>query len=181
MKRALIFLCIAFCSLISACTSTKINQSSQWQAFDSHAKWGIMPFTNYTQTPQAGEKAASIMAGLLRSRNIQHVTVYQRPGSCKTILACPHKELTNTQVRLWAKKRKISYVMLGSVNEWRYKVGLDGEPAVNVTANLLDATTGKIIWNSVGSKVGGSRGSVGVIAHDLLSDMLSGLALHSQE
>lgn len=177
MKKILIFLCIISGLVMSGCTSTQISRSSQRQVFNACSRWGVVPLTNYTQTPQAGEKAATIAAGLLRTCNIKQVIVYRRPGSCKEILACPHQQLSDNQIRLWARRKRLRYVMLGSVNEWRYKVGLDGEPAVNLTLNILDVNTGKIVWNSVGSKVGGSRCSVGVVAHDLINSMLLGLVL----
>jgi outer membrane lipoprotein SlyB len=176
MKRVVIFLCLVIGLILGGCTSTRINQSKT-QALHSGVKWGVAPLVNYTQTPQAGEKAAAITAGLLQVYDVKQVVMYKRPGSCKTILACPHQQLSTGKIRAWARSRRISYVMYGSVNEWRYKVGLDGEPAVSVTLSVLDVYSGRVVWNSVGSKVGGSRGSVGVIAHDLISSMLSGLVI----
>lgn len=177
MRKVIVFLGFAICLALSGCTATKINQPAQTQVVCAGLKWGVMPLVNYTQTPQAGEKAAAITAGLLQAYDIKQVVIYRRQGACQTILACPHQQLSDTQIRLWARRKGIRYVMFGSVNEWRYKVGLDGEPAINITLNLMDVHSGKVVWSSVGSKVGGSRGSVGVIAHDLIGNMLSGMVI----
>lgn len=63
--------------------------------------------------------------------------------------------------------------MTGTVNEWRYKVGLDGEPAVSVTLKLIDMRNGRVIWSAVGSKMGSSRSSLGNVGQRLIDSMLN--------
>ena len=35
----------------------------------------------------------------------------------------------------------------GAVDEWRYKVGVDGEPAAGVTLQIIDVASGDILWS----------------------------------
>ncbi|MGD9153409.1 MAG: penicillin-binding protein activator LpoB [Gammaproteobacteria bacterium] len=177
MQRIVIVLFVSIGLLLGGCTATKINRSIYAQPLSPYCKWGVVPLANYTQSPQVGEKAAAITAGLLKAYGINNVVVYHRPGSCKTVLTCPHQIMSNYQMRLWARKAGVKYVMTGAVNEWRYKVGLDGEPAVSLTLNVIDVRSGKMVWSTVGSKVGGSRESIGVIAHELINGMLNMLVL----
>jgi len=122
MKKIVFLLVVSVCLMIGGCTTTQISHSTPTQTLNKKVKWGVVPLVNYTQTPQAGEKAAAITAGLLRVHNVNNVVVYRRPGSCKTILACPHQALSKYQIKLWARKMGVKYVMTGAVNEWRYKL-----------------------------------------------------------
>ena len=38
----------------------------------------------------------------------------------------------------WARERQARYALTGAVDEWRYKVGVDGEPAAGVTLQIID-------------------------------------------
>jgi hypothetical protein len=66
---------------------------------------------------------------------------------------------------------------MGSVQEWRYKVGIDGEPAVGVTMKVLDLSTGQIVWSVSGAKSGWSRQALSAVAQSLLTEMFDGLPL----
>ncbi|EQD28248.1 lipoprotein, partial [mine drainage metagenome] len=72
----------------------------------------------------------------------------------------------------WASQNRIQYALTGSVQEWRYKTGVDGEPAVSVTFNLVDMTTGKTVWSATGSRTGWSRSSVGSVGQTLIDQLL---------
>jgi hypothetical protein len=172
MRKLKYFLIMIISVLLVSCAATTITSSQKIPLVHVGVNWGVIPMVNNTQTPQAGEKAAAITASMLRSTSIRKVIVYKQKVSCSKILACPQQQPSMYRVRAWSRINHIHYVMMGTVNEWRYKVGLDGEPAVNVTLNLIDMSTGKIIWSAVGSKVGGSRGSLGIIAHRLIAEML---------
>jgi TolB-like protein len=72
----------------------------------------------------------------------------------------------------WASQNKIQYALTGSVQEWRYKTGVDGEPAVSVTFNLIDMTNGRVVWSATGSRSGWSRSSVGAVGQTLIDQLL---------
>ena len=38
----------------------------------------------------------------------------------------------------WARSTHARYAVTGAVNEWTYKVGLDGEPVVGIAIQLID-------------------------------------------
>ena len=64
------------------------------------------------------------------------------------------------------------YVLRGEVNEWRYKVGVDGEPAVSVTLRLVDKATHRVRWSAVASGNGWSDASLGTTAQRLFEETL---------
>ena len=77
----------------------------------------------------------------------------------------------------WAREQKIRYALAGSVDEWRYKVGVDGEPAAGVTLSILDVATGDTLWSGTGGQSGWSRQALAAVAQKLIRELLqSGLA-----
>ncbi len=69
----------------------------------------------------------------------------------------------------------VAYSLTGSVNEWKYKAGLDGEPTVSLTLRLFDNRSGEQVWSSVASRTGSASESTGVLAQKLLDKALSEL------
>jgi hypothetical protein len=61
------------------------------------------------------------------------------------------------------------YAVTGTVDEWRYKVGVDGEPAVGFTLQVLDVPTGRVLWSAAGGRTGWSREALSAVAHQLLT------------
>ena len=61
----------------------------------------------------------------------------------------------------WAKTTGAKYAVAGSVDEWRYKVGLDGEPATGISLNVIDLTSGQVYGVAVlHAQVGAEKPSV---------------------
>jgi hypothetical protein len=65
----------------------------------------------------------------------------------------------------------------GSVEEWRYKVGLDGEPVAGVTLRVIDLQNGRVLWSGSGSRSGWSRDGLSTVGHQLIGRLLSELRL----
>ena len=77
----------------------------------------------------------------------------------------------------WARERQARYALTGTVDEWRYKVGVDGEPAAGVTLQIIDVASGETLWSGAGGKSGWSREALSAVAQKLIRDLLqSGLS-----
>ena len=127
----------------------------------------VLPFENYTETPMAGLRASSIVRGVLTSKGYK---VYEG------FYPQEERDLTPQEIKKLleeVKKVGIRYAMIGSVNEWRYKTGIDGEPAVSITLKLYDLTNDAIVWGSVGSKSGWSHESLGTVAQKLIGTIIA--------
>lgn len=159
---------------LSGCTGGLVNYSSCSHVYLS-SKIAIVPFSNHTETPLAGERAMSITAALLESRGICNLVIYQNRYQGKVLFPGMNKIDSQEELMRWARHTGARYVMTGSVNEWTYKVGLDGEPVVGVSLELFDLYEGKIVWSAVGSRSGGSRIAVTTVAQELINTMLNGL------
>ncbi len=162
-----------FFFFLTACTT--INSSHQ--TVPAGVQWGIVPFTNNTEVPQAGYRAMSITKGILESNGVQTMNTFKANQTCNQLIVCPNANPSQEQIMTWARHHHLRFVMVGAVNEWVYKVGLDGEPVASVALQLYDVPNGRMIWNSVGSKIGTTRSGLSTTGQQLIREMLCSLKL----
>lgn len=136
--------------------------------------WAVLPLKNNTETPQAGQRAASIAHSVIASYGFTNVVRYSASGDDETLFdpAKPDQQQTALD---WARQQHAHYAITGAVNEWRYKVGVDGEPAVGLTFDVIEVDSGKIVWSTSGSRSGWSRSAVSAVAQRLERQLLSPL------
>ena len=162
---------LALLSLLAGC-ATVVSSASPTLA--SGDKVAILPILNLTQTPQAGARVESIAESLLLAGGRYSIKRYQG-DSDRDALFQPMGENTVQQAAAAARSQGMKFGLTGSVQEWRYKVGVDGEPAVGVSLKLINLETGEVVWNAAGNKTGWSRSSVSGVGQDLLNSLLSPL------
>ena len=136
------------------------------------AKWGIVPMVNYSQTPQAGERSEQILLSVLSSRGL-HPRVYPVSTQGEQALMDDNERLTGALE--WAREQKLDYVVSGSVEEWQYKNGLDGEPAVGISLRVLEASSGRVLWSKSGARAGWSRESLAGNAQTVIDKLVGAL------
>ncbi|MCM0290554.1 hypothetical protein FCG81_18730, partial [Pseudomonas aeruginosa] len=61
--------------------------------------------------------------------------------------------------------------------EWQYKNGLDGEPAVGVSLQVLEPASGRVLWSTSGARAGWSRESLAGAAQKVLRELVGDLRL----
>ena len=127
--------------------------------------YAVAPFENYTDTPLAGYRVASMLEGILRAKGYK---VADR------VWEYPDKEPSREEIKnfLYKSLKKADYVFFGSVNEFRYKTGIDGEPAVSVSVFLMESSTGKVIGGSSLSASGWAHESLGTVLQELLREAI---------
>jgi len=121
----------------------------------------LFRLNNYTDTPRAGMRAANIMEGILLSKGY-NVTSH-----------ISSKVPSMKKAKKIAKEDGSKYFIYGGVSEWRYKTGIDGEPAVSLQASLYKTKGAKLVWSATGSDSDWGNSSVGTTAQDLLIDMMA--------
>ena len=173
----LITLILTVTMLFQLCGCTTINTSRQSIALPHNSRIGIGLFNNNTDVPQAGYRARSIVAGLIAAKGLTRQMTYKSKSTCNQLIACPNNQPSMKDMMAWGRHYRLDWIMLGSVNEWEYKVGLDGEPAAAVTLELYQVNTGKLVWSAVGSKYGTSRSGLGNTAQELLQTMIQPLRI----
>ncbi len=161
MKRLIIVISAAF---LAACGSSHYNMLKFKP--EPKAAIAVFPLENYTESAMAGMKTASMAAGILSSRGVAVADRYS--GAQERPLV--EQELKKAMTDMAASD--VAYTLAGSVNEWKYKAGLDGEPAVSVSLRLYDNRSGLQVWSCVLSRTGRPGQSTGVLAQKLLDKAL---------
>jgi polysaccharide biosynthesis protein PelC len=147
-------------------------QHSPSPALSCAEKWAVLPFHNYSETPQAGQAVARLVENGLRSRGLGDLRFY--PANLEDSLG----EFGMTQGQYeraldWAKGQGARYGVTGSVTEWRYKSGMDGEPAVGLTLEVVDVESGKALWSAGGARTGWSSDALTGTGLKLVRTLLS--------
>ena len=143
-------------------------------ALPRDAQWGLVPMVNYSQTPQAGERSEQILLSVLSQRGLQPV-VYPAADQDDTMLFDDSERLAAGME--WAQRQGFDYVISGSVEEWQYKSGLDGEPAVGISLRVLEPATGRVLWSNSGARAGWSRESLSGTAQKVLRELTDEMRL----
>ena len=156
------------------CTTVDIQRAPT--SLDPQARWVLLPIVNYTQTPQAGLRAEAIVEGLVRSRGIWDLKRYPSKLNSESLFEPAERNAVEKAMQ-WAQNLEVDYALTGTVDEWRYKVGVDGEPAVGFSLQLIEMRTGRVVWSAVGSKTGWSREALSAVAQKLLRQLTKPLAV----
>jgi TolB-like protein len=170
VKRGCLF---AICGMLSmGITACAVMDHSQAPRLDRGAKWVMFPFGNHTETPQAGLRAEAITETVLRSLGVGDLRQFPMMPA-PDVLVEPADPKAAEAALAWAKSQQARYAVTGSVDEWRYKVGVDGEPAVGVSLRLIDLQTNQVVWSAGGGRTGWSREAVSAVAQKLIKSLLT--------
>ena len=82
----------------------------------------------------------------------------------------PKQELSYLQI---AQAHKATYLLVGTVHEYRYKSDLSANPAVGITLRLVSVADGRTLWQGSSSKVGRAYSSLTSTAQKAVRDLAS--------
>ena len=155
-----------FLWLLTSCSSI-LNRQNVKLPLDK--KYAIASFWNYTETPMAGLRAASIVESVLAKNSV-----------ALSSLVAGSDEMESTKSKkdfLKAKKEEAKlvgaeYLVMGNVQEWRYKTGIDGEPVVSFSISIIDLKMDKVVFNGVGAKSAWGHKSIGIVAQEIAQELI---------
>ena len=153
---------------LAGCQMQNVQQGPK---LDRSARWTLLPVLNNTEVPRAGERVESILGTLLRARGLDNLAAYAAPSDDAGLPELDERRRYEAAMSR-ARKEGYTYGVGGSVEEWRYRNGVDGEPAVGVTVQVVELATGKVVWSASGSRSGWGREVLSGTAQQLLSSML---------
>ncbi len=159
------FLSITFFLLLfgSGCTQSQIVTSHTLPSLDKNStKISLYALENYTDTPRAGLRAANIVEGILL---VEGYNIANRINNASRVMTLDEKISD-------ARSNSIRYIMTGGVSEWRYKTGIDGEPAISLQLKLIDTQSKQVVWSSIGSDNSWGNASIGTVAQSLIESMI---------
>lgn len=134
------------------CSSTT-STVQRGPALHANARWALLPVANHSETPQAGERVEAVLETLLRRAGVQLLEMYPPAKQDETHLLVDDRQRYE-EALLWARGQQFHYAVSGSVEEWRYKNGVDGEPAVGLTVKISEVPTGRVLWSASGTRTG---------------------------
>lgn len=174
LLRRVSLMVIVLVTFVSGCgtTGTTVVKNGPVR---SAGRWVILPVVNNSETPQAGERLEAILDTFLRKGGIATLDRYPPPKEDDTHLVSSDRQRYEAALE-WARGAKYDYAVGGSVEEWRYKSGLDAEPAIGITMRVLEVNTGKVLWAATGTRTGGSSQNTSATAVDLVDSMMRQLA-----
>jgi hypothetical protein len=167
---------ILLLAVLTAAGCSTTDSGGRGAAIERNAKWVMLPVLNHTEVPQAGLRAEAITEGLLRAHGVSDLTRYPATLNQDTLLAPSERKIMD-EADKWARSHGARYAIYGAVDEWRYKVGIDGEPAVGVALHIMDLQNNAVVWTGVGGKSGWSRESLSGVAQKLIRGLLASAPL----
>lgn len=138
------------------------------------SRWALLPVQNHSETPQAGERVEAILETLLRKRGVSQLDHYPAPKESDAQLFTSDRQRYEAALD-WARGGKYDYAVTGSVEEWRYKSGLDGEPAIGISMRVVELSTGKVVWAATGTQTGSGTENASGTALRLLDRLVHDL------
>ncbi|WP_150912071.1 hypothetical protein [Marinobacter halotolerans] len=157
-----------------ALTGCSVIQTEEGSPIPEDGQFAVLPLINLSQTPQAGDQAASVLSAMLRAKGSGNVTLYLPDD--RNPLMYENSERQQTAISS-ARNDGADYLFTGTVEEWRYKSGLDGEPAVGITLEIRSARDNRVIWSGTSARTGWGRESVSVAAHKVLDELTEAMPL----
>src|SRR5262245_58822085 len=128
MRRTL----LAVLALTFVGCSPTVARYQKSERLRTRTRWAMLPFVNHSETPQAGERVEAMLMTLLRAKGVGSLDAYPAPKEDDSRLTVSDSQRLGESLA-WAKSQKFDYAVTGSVEEWRYKSGVDGEPAIGVS------------------------------------------------
>lgn len=171
------FIFLGLCVLALAGCTTAIRSSVDAEPLAPNARWALLPVVNNTDTPQAALAAEAMLEHHLLSRGVGNNLLHYPVAMSRDSLFEPAERKVSEEAQKWAREQGVRYALTGSVEEWRYKVGLDGEPVVGLTLKVIDLSTGRTVWSASGAQTGWSRNSLAAVAQTLVAELLGRLKL----
>jgi len=159
MKKLLTLLTFAVFMFFGGCAQKQISVEKT----QIPKKIEIIPFANLTQTPMAGYRVSSIALGVLKEYGFT-VT--------NTLTDFPERDYSLEEINKILSEIKDGYVFTGYVNEFKYKAGIDAQPAVSLTIRIYDAKNKKNIYVSTVSEIGSSYDSLGTLTQRSIKETL---------
>ena len=173
LLRLILLSSLLFAAATCSPTMTSVQSSVSLR---SGARWVMLPVSNYSETPQAGERVESMLETLLRKAGVYQLDRYPPIKEDDTHLVVSDQQRYEESLG-WARQQRFDYAVSGSVEEWRYKSGLDGEPAVGLSVRIVDLKTNRVLWSGSGARTGGAGDNASGTALTVLASLLGEMSL----
>lgn len=158
--------------LLSGCT-TVVRDGGKSDVNQVKVTLLMPPFVNATDSEHAGQALTQLTGSALLECGIP---LFQT----EDIVSRTDDETAPqpvTRYQLIARDNKVTYLLIGTVHEYRYKSDLSANPAVGITLRLVNVADGRTQWQGSTSKVGHFNASLTSTAQKAVRDLVSRVPL----
>jgi polysaccharide biosynthesis protein PelC len=165
---------LALLLLLPGCT-TVVHNAGKSQVSEGTSRMVMPPFLNATENEHAGQALTQLTGSTLLEYGMP---LYQTEDILSKTAdeTAPKQEARYLQI---AQENKATYLLLGTVHEYRYKSDLSANPAVGITLRLVNVADGVTLWQGSSSKVGLAYSSLTSTAQKAVRDLVSKLPLNA--
>jgi len=160
--------------------------------FSGSKKIAVLPFENLADDGGAGEKLQKIfLVELLKQNQWQVLEPGEVEQALKELRIRVTDKLSAEQARRLQEKLGLDWIFFGTVLEFSTpQTGSNEPPVVSLTARILDAGKGEIVWAAFGSRQGddseflfevGRVNSTSELAKKIAEKMVAALAKKSRK
>ncbi len=160
----------------SAGTRSSTNTNTMSVTLGVADKVALLPVANFTDVPQAGLRVEALLEPALRQLGLRQLVLYPSTLNPETLFE-PGERKAQAEAEKWARTQGMRYVVTAAVNEWRYKVGVDGEPAVGLMVQVKDLSNDQVVYSIAGGRTGGSREALAAVGQQLAAELVSGIRI----
>lgn len=167
--------------ILGGCTATYKTTSDRKSGIDEQRKvLALLPLVNLTSYPNAGRIVGDILATELYARSsFQLLERTEMAEKIQGDVKDPEAVVDNAAAVRLGKKAGAEMVLCGSVSEYRYKRGLDEEPAVGINLRLLDVEGNRVLWAGSVSATSNCfflcRDSLNLLAHEKSAELVTSM------
>lgn len=167
-------LCACSTARYTGSTTTGVHGSKNPVSLDKKAIHILLiPLDNATNSESASIAITEMCASSLSKQQITHT---RAEGDERKANEDGKKPSWLTYAR---DQGSFTHLLRGSVHEYHYKTDLDGDPAVGISLRLIEASSGKTLWQGTSSVTGytyASVSSAGQQAINILIDKMFGVS-----
>jgi len=146
---------------------------------DGEMACAILPFVNITNNLAAQDAVTSFFTTEVKKKNICKVVEKSEVENRLKSMGVEKEKLYDSKyAQEIGKKLGVDYVFSGSVSEYNYQYGLREDPAVGISARMIDVGSGDVLWMGDEGRVGRSvvfRDSLDATAIDTVVSLLGTL------
>jgi hypothetical protein len=161
--------------LLTGCTTVE-RDGSKTPINEGKFSLVMPPFLNATDNEHAGQALTQLTGSALLEQGIPLFQTEEILSKTADDTA-PKLDVRYQQI---AQANKATYLLMGTVHEYRYKSDLSAHPAVGITLRLVNVADGRTLWQGSSSKVGRVYSSLTSTAQKAVRDLVSKVPLKVQ-
>ncbi len=159
--------------LLSGCATAPVQDGGNLHLNRGPFTLLLPPYLNATDNEHAAEALTQLTGSTLLEKGIPLFQTEEILSKTADDTASK-QETRNREI---ARENKVTYLLAGTVHEYRYKSDLNANPAVGITLRLVNVEDGRTLWQGSSAKVGRFHASLTSTAQKAVRELVSRIPL----